>query len=106
MAMEMSITEISEAPKPRGPRGRPIGKRKRGRLPKPDRTAERARRAELATRRAELAAARGAWRLRAVECPVCGHTGMVSNRLDSTREVKCSRCGTAAVFCCVAVGWR
>jgi ribosomal protein S27E len=103
MAMEMSITEISEAPKPRKPRGRPIGKRKAKAKPKRDNAAESARRAASSARRAELAAAGGAWRLRAVECPACGHIGMVSNSLEPTREVKCSRCGMAAVFCVV---WR
>jgi ribosomal protein S27E len=91
MAMEVSITEIT--PKPRKPRGRPIGERKVNARPKRDYVAERARRAELAE-------ARGAWRFKAVRCPACGHTGMVSNSLDPTREITCSRCATSAVFCC------
>jgi hypothetical protein len=44
------------------------------------------------------------WRLLHAQCPVCGHTGVISNRVLPEHKVTCSHCGARAAMSTVAQG--
>jgi hypothetical protein len=52
----------------------------------------------------EAEAAGSEWRLLHAERPICGHAGVISNRLAPTRKVTCSACGTRAAMSNIAAG--